>query len=156
MRGFTLVELIAVILVLAILGFALLAALPGRQVHLAAQADQLAADLRLVQSLSMTRGQRYCLNLTVNSYQLANNGCATLVAHPVQGATAAAIALDPGLTMTWAGLPNGLVTFSGRGEPFVDAAATTALAAEAVITLTADAQTVTVRVTPETGRVRVQ
>ncbi len=156
MRGFTLVELIVVMLLIGIVGVALLAALPGRQINLGAAAEQLASDVRLVQSLSMTAGTRHCLNLAATSYAFARNACTTPVAHPAQGATAAPIALDPGISLGWSGLPGDLLTFSGRGEPFTDAAATTPLAAEAVITLTADGLTRTVRVTPATGRVRVQ
>jgi prepilin-type N-terminal cleavage/methylation domain-containing protein len=148
--GFTLIELVVVMVVLAIIAAAAAIHLGGSNGRLGPQADQLASDLRYVQSLSMTRNARHCIAFTAVNYSITNNNCTTPVAlltatNPVQ--------LASGISLV---TTNNLLTFNTLGRPFTDAAATTALAAEAVITLSAGSDSLTVRVTPETGRVRVQ
>lgn len=149
--GFTIVELVLVLLLVGILTVAAFARLPESSLNLAAQADQLLADIRYVQSLSMIGGQRYCINLTATTYRITNTACATTIAHPATG-TATSITLGRSITMAWTNLPNNYAQFDGKGQPYVDAAANTLLAAESVITLSKDGQSTTVRITPETGR----
>lgn len=152
--GFTLVELVLVLLLVGILAMSALARLPQASLNVGAQADQLVGDIRYAQSLSMAQGQRFCFNLTAASYRITNTDCATNVPHPAT-VTATPVLLGTGMSMSWTNLPNSYVEFDGKGQPYVDTvpAAGTALAAEAVITLTKDGQSATVRVTPETGRI---
>jgi MSHA pilin protein MshC len=156
-RGFTLVELVMVILLAAIIAYAAFARLPSKgALTIAAQAEQLAADVRYAQMLSQTRGERFCLNLAANSYQLttAASGCATGAPHSA-GYTGS-IALD-GITLSWTNLPANYVVFGDVGVPYIDAVTPgTALAANAVITLSGDGGPKTVTISPVTGRVRVQ
>jgi type II secretory pathway pseudopilin PulG len=154
MQGFTLVELILVIIFVAILAIGAMARSPHTTLTLAAQADQLASDIRAAQSLSMTRGQRVCLNLTAASYRLTNTNCTVTIAHPVTG-LAAPIALGTNITAALTNLPNSYVEFDGRGQPF-SLAGTTLLGAQGVVTLSANGQSRTVNITPQTGRVFVQ
>jgi MSHA pilin protein MshC len=154
-RGFTLVELIMVLVLLGIVAVFVIPRTPGKSIEARAQADQLASDIRYVQSLSMTHGERYRINFNVagNSYQLATQ-VGVAVAHPATGTTAP-IALRGGVAFQ--STTNSLLVFDGKGTPYSDAATPgTPLAANAVITLRADSDTRTVTVSPETGRVIVQ
>lgn len=153
-RGFTLIELLMVILLIAILAVAAVERTPTTTLTVGAQADQLVSDIRYAQSLSMTRGERYCIKyLTPTTYELARTSCSVVVAHP-SGATV--VSLGSGITMgAWANLPNGYVIFDGKGQPYADAASTL-LATNATITVTGGGDTRTVSITPVTGRVTVQ
>lgn len=138
MQGFTLVELITVLVLAAILAFSVIPRWPGRAIELSGQTEQLANDIRLVQSMSMTRGQSHCLMITSPTYQIRNNNCTTAVAHPATGST------NP-ITLTNVTLAPSPVSiqFNGRGQP---GAATT-------ITLSSSGESRTVTVSAETGRV---
>ena len=150
--GFSLIELVVVIVLTAILmtTFFPRASTKG-SLTIAGQAYQLASDIRYVQSLSMTRGQRYCLNLTSTGYSMTTTNCSTSVGVEHPAGVAFPITLE-GVTLSWT---NSLVTFTGKGEPYTDAAAATALAANAVITLSGDGGPRYVCISPATGRVFV-
>src|SRR5438445_682981 len=87
--GFTLVELVLVLVIVTVLAvFALprLTTAPG--VTLAATTAQLAASIRYAQGLAMSRGQRYRINFTANTYQITDMGGAAIV-QPLTASTAA-------------------------------------------------------------------
>ena len=149
-KGFTLIELVVVLVLLGIVAATVGVRLSGAGANLGAAADQLASDLRTVQSLAQTRAQRHCVGFTAVNDTVTNNNCATAVNLPT---SANPVTLPSGIGLASS---NALLVFNSLGRPFTDAAATTPLAAEAVITLSAGADSMTVRVTPETGRVRVQ
>lgn len=155
-RGFTLVELTASLVVVAILAVAMLPRSPERQINLGVQADQLASDIRYTQSIAMAQGQRFRINFNVNptnSYQIVTRTGLATVTHPHTG-NPAAITMGIGITLTSATFP--FIVFDGRGTPFTDAVSPgTPLAVDAVVTLTADGQTTRVLISPQTGRVRV-
>ncbi len=159
-RGFTLVELTVTLVVVAILAVALVPRSPERQINLSAQADQLASDIRYTQSIAMTQGQRYRINFNVipagiddpaNTYRIATR-TSGVVTHPHTG-TSAAIAMGMGITLS--STTDAFIVFDGRGTPYTDTVfpGGTLLAADAVVTLTADGQTQQVRISPQTGRV---
>jgi MSHA pilin protein MshC len=155
--GFTLVELVIVLILLGILAISIIPRSPTKgSLTITGQAHQFASDIRYVQSLSMTRGQRYCVNLTSTGYSMTTSNCSTSagVEHPA--GIAFPVTLD-GVTLSLppTNLPNNLVTFKGKGEPYTDAAATTALAANAVITLNGDGGPMYVCISPATGRMFV-
>lgn len=153
--GFSLVEFVMVIVLAAILIATFFPRAPTKgSLTIAGQAQQLASDIRYVQTLSMTRGQRYCLNLTSTGYSMTMTNCSTSVGVEHPTGVAFPITLE-GVTLSWTNLPGNLVTFKGKGEPYTDAAAATALAANAVITLAGDGGPRYVCVSPVTGRVFV-
>src|SRR3990172_8618270 len=83
--GFSLIELVVVIVLTAILVATFFPrASTKSSLTIAGQAYQLASDIRYVQSLSMTRGQRYCVNLTSTGYSMTTSNCSTSVGveHP--------------------------------------------------------------------------
>jgi len=153
MQGFTLVELILVMVLVAILAAEVMPRLPDNTLNLSAQAEQLASDIRLAQSMAMTRGQRFGIKINANptnTYQIVDqNGNGTVV-HPVTGNTTA-INLASTVATT-----NALVEFDGKGKPYTDVLTPpTALAGTATITLTKNGQARTVTVEVETGKVSI-
>jgi len=152
-HGFTLIELIIVIIVISILAVYVFSSLPVPSLGLATAATQLSDDIRYTQSLSMTKNQHYRLvKLSASTYQILNAAGTPIML--AQGTTAT---LASGVTFgAWTNLTNNLIAFDGRGIPYINAATTTPLASTATINLTATGGTITVLITPQTGRVVVQ
>jgi MSHA pilin protein MshC len=150
--GFTLVELVTILILVALLAFTAIPRQPALTLGVAAQVDQLAADIRFTQSLAMTHGDRFRINLAATGYQITDSSGAG-VAHPVTQSTAA-IALD---SVTLSGynppLTNSYLAFDGRGVPFAAVTSSTPLAADVTITLAGNGETRTIVVTRDTGRV---
>jgi prepilin-type N-terminal cleavage/methylation domain-containing protein len=149
--GFTLVELVIVLVLLGILAIAIIPRDPGRTLDVRAQADELASDIRYAQSLSMTRGQRFCVSLITGGYSLttAASNCVTTVEHPA-GMTQPVLIQNA--TLGWTNLPNNYVVFDGKGIPYTNTT-TALLTSNAVITFSGASNTVTI--SPTTGRVAV-
>lgn len=162
-HGFTLVELIVVMVVLGILAAVFVPRSNNPAIILSAQAEQLAADIRYVQSLAMTEGwsgvaptaRRYRINFTATSYNFTDvSGVA--VAHPGGNTGPIAFAGDVSISPFPApALPNNVVSFDGLGRPYTDASAATALANMATISMVSGGSTRTIQIFPETGMVRV-
>ena len=123
------------------------------------QAEQLAGDIRYVQALAMTQGQRYIISFpSATSYRFLDSA-GNPVVHPANGSNAA-ITLGAGVTVALATAPAGnALGFDGLGVPYsVSMPAATfngALTALATIKLTKDTENRSVTVTQETGRVTV-
>lgn len=151
-RGFTLVELVTILILIALLAFTAIPRNPTLALGAGAQVDQLAADIRFTQSLAMTHGDRFRINLAATSYQITDSS-GVAVAHPVTQTTAP-IALD---SVTLSGfnppLTNNYLAFDGRGIPFAAVASSTPLAVNVTITLAGNGESRNIVVTPETGRV---
>ncbi len=148
-NGFTLIELVLVILIAAILSTYAIIRFPTGSINIAAQADQIMADIRHAQSLAINRGQRYRINFNNDRYWISSADGATLYTHPASGSTM--ILLDTGITLSSS---HGFLVFDGQGTPYTNALTPgTTLATNAVITLSTSGETRTVRISPETGRV---
>lgn len=149
-KGFSLVELVVVMVILAVLAATFLPKTSDRTINVNAQADMIAGEVRYVQSLAMTQGQRYYISSTSTTYGLFAVSGATPIPHPTTGSTTP-IPLAAGITAT---MSTPVIAFDGKGIPYTNASATTALSGvNATITLSSDTANAVVEVFPETGRV---
>ncbi len=164
--GYSLIELIAVMVVIAIIAVVIVPRTGSDDLIVSTQADQLSAAIRYAQSASVskggsgTSGRRYRIQFTSSSYQMfyydVASATSTAEVDPATGSPAAT-SLGGGVTLTVpAALPSSLVGFNAAGVPYTDAAVTaTALASTASITLSKGTSTRSVQVFAETGMVRV-
>lgn len=151
--GFSLIELVTVFVLLAIVAvFAAPRLFTTQSITLPATTAQLAASIRYAQSLAMSRGQRYRVNFTANSYQITDMlggtvqpATATTGTAPVSVVPTVLSGYNPPLTLNY-------VAFDTKGVPYTSA--TAALASAATITLTSGSDTSTITIAPETGRVK--
>ncbi len=154
MQGFTLIELVLVILITSLIAVFVSLQWPANHVNIGAQAEQLANDIRYTQELAMTKGQRFYLIETSNTtYQIKNSaGTAALLA---LGKTT--VTLNTGITFgTLTNLPNNLIAFNGDGTPYTTSTSPgTLLASAATIPLVSGSDTKTITISPETGRVTI-
>lgn len=75
--GFTMVELVAIVVLVGILAFSVIPRYQDRgAIDVSAKAEQLANDIRYAQSLAMTSGQHDRINLAAASYQITTRGYA--------------------------------------------------------------------------------
>ena len=155
--GFTLVELIVMLLVIAVIAVIAAPKMSSEQVSVATEAEQLAGDIRYVQTLAMTQGQRYVISFpSATSYRFLDSA-GNPVVHPANGSNAA-ITLGAGSTLGLAATtPAGnALGFDGLGAPYSVTTPATfngALTAQATITLSKGGANQSVTVTPETGKV---
>lgn len=153
-RGFSLIELVAVLVLVTIVSAVAFIAWPKDDFDLSAQAESLASDIRYTQALSVAKNVRHRLDLT-NSVQyriLDNTGTAVLI---------------PSVNMTVASFKTGLthdalinyLVFDGHGTPYSSSTnngSGSALTTDLVITITSTLGTKQVVVVSETGGVYVQ
>jgi len=150
--GFSLLELVAVLAIVGLLAVFVAPRITASQgIALSVVAAQLAANVRHAQTLAMSRGQRYRINLTPNSYQITDMGGAPIV-QPLSSGTAPIVVSPAVLSGYNPPMTSGYLAFDGRGVPYIDPA--TPLAGTATITITSGADVATVVVAPETGHVR--
>lgn len=152
-QGFTLIELVCVIIILSILNVGIFISWPRTQINVGAQAQQIANDIRFTQSLSMTKGQEYRWVITSsNTYQILNSSGAAVL-NPM-GSTTTTLNNDLSFG-TLTNLPQSMLVFNEDGTPYTDTSGT-ALSTTASIPITGGGNTATISVTPQTGRVVVQ
>jgi prepilin-type N-terminal cleavage/methylation domain-containing protein len=154
-NGFTLIEVVIVVLAIGILAVYPLIKWPGTVINLAAEAERLASDIRYAQSLAMTKGDRYqFVRTSSNTYQI-RSAAGTPV---ILGQGSSTVTLNTGITFgTFVNLPNNLIAFDGTGAPYTDNISPgTALSATASIPITASGNTKTIVITPETGNITIQ
>lgn len=153
--AFTLLELIVVIAITAILAAVASNLWPGTRINLNAQAQQLASDIRYTQTISMSRGANYQINfLSSTTYNITDTS-GNIVNNPVTGTTITTLLSQTSITRPPSNLPNNLISFDSEGAPYIDSSIDTPLSNPAVITLTSGANSTTITIQPETGRITV-
>ena len=152
-RGFSLIELVTVLLLVGILAvFVAPNILTTQSITLPATTAQLAASIRYAQSLSMSRGQRYRVNFTGNTYQITDMFGGTVQPSTPSTGTALVSVLPAALSGYNPPLTFNYVAFDTKGVPYTSA--TALLMATATITLTSGSESNTITIAPETGRVK--
>ncbi len=154
--GFTTVEMIAVLLILAVLG----AVVVGRAIgtgttgyNVQSVAEELKNHLRFAQTRAMSSNVVWgVFFISTSQYTLFRNGSTTagnLVTPP--GADSSTVNLTTrGVSL--GGIAAGdVVAFDDWGKPYTDAAATSAQSGTKPITVTGGGQTVTIQITQNTG-----
>lgn len=148
--GFSLIELVMVILIVGIIMVTVVPKWTGTATNVGYEAQRLLSDIRYAQGLSMTTGQRYrWVKTGSNTYQILNEA-GSAITLPLGGTT---LTFSSGVTFgTLTNLPSSLVAFSSVGAPYTTSTIPgTALASTASIPLTAAGQTRTVQISPQTG-----
>lgn len=144
--GFTLIELVIVIVILAILAVTV-SMLFTNVPNLYAQAAMVASDIRYAQSLSLTHGSRYTFVVLSSTSYTIQNSSGTAITMP-SGSSAAS--LGSGISFgTRSGFAS-TITFDTRGTPYADSSSTP-LSTTATIALVQGRNTATVTINPETG-----
>ena len=135
--GFTLIEVIAVLLLTVVLAAVAVPRLMDSGVAVAAEAEVLRAHLRFAQSLAVSANTAgWSVLVAGQSYQLQRNGAASPIHFP--GESSATHVLAGGVNVTGG---TGALVFDAQGAP----------AATHVITLSDGTRTETVSVTGFTG-----
>lgn len=145
--GFTLIELVIIIVILAIVTVTVRSMWPSQVINLEAQTRAFVADIRYTQNLSETRGVRYSLTITSPT---------TYTIQDFNGANVKNYGLGSGISFgNLTNLPNSLIAFDGQGIPYNNTLIPgTSLTADASITLnSADGSSKTVTITQITGQV---
>jgi len=111
-RGFTLVELVTVLIIVGALAVTAIASFNPALFQSRAAADELVAALRYAQERSMTNtgAPRFQIQVTGTGYSVTQNGVA--ITHPVTGVGA--------YTSSWTNVSvsqTATISFDGYGEP---------------------------------------
>ena len=155
--GFTLTELVVVMVVIAIIAAIAVPRMGNDPVLVASQTDQLAGDIRYVQALAMTQGQKYVISFPSSTSYEIRDSTGAVVRHPIDGSLS--VTLGSGVTAALGSLTpvaGNALGFDGRGIPYsVTAPATfnAALTAQATITLSKSGTNQQITITHQTGRV---
>lgn len=153
--GFTLVELVIVLVVLAILSYFVIRSFGPRDSLSLQQAERLRNDLQHAQMLALTWGQSLRVNAAASSYTVScvSAGAAPCNVSPVVNPASGqpfSVALESGLTLAGPGFS---LDFDALGRPKNGA---NFIAAPAVYTISGASVARTVTVTPLTGLARAQ
>ena len=153
--GFTLIEALIVIIVLGILAFAVRLKWSESTAYLDQQALIFASDLRYTQNLSMSKNERYRLEiLSANSYRILDNNGNPQTIPPNRGdPVTKVVTLEHNITFKQVTGITDTIIFDGIGVPY-KTAPIEKLAVDVVITLeNQDGATRDVSISKITGKV---
>lgn len=164
-KGYTLIELsISMVILVVISVFIMIAVLNSvRAVSLGNAANKVVSDLLLAQSLANASGQWYGVNFEaspVNRYTVYKTTGAVDSTIEDPGKKGAPLVVDPvtsfGVSISSVNISGGTkIEFSPLGTPYDDKTGSP-ISAEAIIVLSRDSASRSVRITPNTGRIYIQ
>jgi len=150
--GFTLIELIIVLVILGIITLVISFSFPSGDTYAYAQAQQLANDLRYMQNLAVTRESPVRINFAASQYSLTETDGTTAINHP--GSNSNVILMPTSVTLSTINLPNNYVVFGSNGEPYSSTSiSSSALTGYAWVLITGQSHIAVVLMTPETGAI---
>lgn len=155
--AFTFLELVVV---LVLMGALAAITVPKFETNLfkgTSEADRFANEIRYVQSLAMTQGQRHLVQITAPRSYVFKTGSGVQVKSPNSGTTSTVQTLDSTVSFgTLVNITASSIGFDGRGVPYTGVSALTAVTLQMSIPIVSGSNTRTVTVDPESGRVTVQ
>lgn len=149
-QGFTLLELIIVIVLIGIIAINVVPRSQTITLSLELQARRLLDDIRYVQGLSMMTGQRYRWTLLNTTTYIVTNEAGIPILLP-SGSTQITLS-NRVVVQSMNNLPNNLIAFDSQGIPYTTSSYPgTALSAVATISLAANGSIRSVQIYPQTG-----
>lgn len=146
--GFSLLELVITLLILAILSVSLLWEDTDGPLGVMPALNLLAGDIRYIQHYAMMRGQNTRINFASDHYWYSNQNNSAVIAHPTWQLSP--IPLDSGATLS-SSVP--FIIFDNLGIPYINIAPWTALTLNATLTITQSGANRNLIIRPETGQV---
>ncbi|MDF1593781.1 MAG: type II secretion system protein [Desulfobacterales bacterium] len=143
-RGFTWIELLVVMVILAIISAVVAGSLMSSDTELIARTEVIKTHLRYAQTRSMNSNTVWYIQLSGNSYFLSKKGDGNPILLP--GGDSPTITLPSGMSVT-----SGTVSFDGLGKPCTDADAQIAQAADRTLTVTDGSGSRSIIITKNTG-----
>lgn len=153
-QGFTIIELVVVIIVIAILSIGVYTMWGTETITLYDTADTVGLDIQYARNLSMTTNSRYRVNLTSStSYQILDSSGTAVTIPSTYDATTAT--LPSGFTLT----TSDYLVFDGKGVPYTCSSPSTCsgtkLSVDLVLTLSDGSDSAEITITANTGRVSI-
>lgn len=148
--GFTIIEILMVIVAIAVMSVMVLPTWHGPVLSLEYNAKHVLDDIRYTQALSQATGLRYrWVRTSATTYEITNNNgnAINLSSGGTMGSLATGVSFG-----SMGNLPNAMIVFNGQGVPYTDTGMPgTALATTATILLTANGETKTISIYSTTG-----
>lgn len=150
--GFTTVEVIAVLIVMAIVTVVVVSLLGDYKADLIAQTGVIKSHLRFAQSRAMNSNVIWGIEFAGSTYSLyrdkdGDNTVDNDEKAPLPAEDTDTVTLPPGITVSGAGI----VSFDSWGRPFTDVAAQTPQSGERTITISMGSDTNNLKIIPNTG-----
>lgn len=153
-RGFSLIELIVVLMLMMIVGSVAYTVWPNDDFDVSAHAESLASDIRYTQALSVTKNERYRVDFTNPAqYQILDSTGTAIVIPSVNATT---VVFATGITH---GSAINYLIFDGHGTPYSSTTSNgsgTVLSGDLIIVVSGTLGTKQILVVSETGGVFVQ
>ncbi len=152
-EGFTILELVMVIVILGILAAAISFKWSKSTFGLSTQAELLVNDLRYTQNLSMSRNKQFSWEKTsANTYTIKDDDNNAVLNSINLATTTLAPDITFGGTVTY-----NKITFDTKGVPYNGTVTSpVALTSNATIPLVMNGKSINVIIEPETGRIYIQ